>query len=155
MKKLILIPKYHHQKEKAQSPKNSLVSELALKVFVFLVVFAPTATLAYSPELDAAKSAINQIDPTRAPDAAAGDLTDLLNSLLNRIPYFLGGLGLLALLYSGFIYITAFGDAAKMETAKKNMTWVAIGIVAVSAIYIIIDIAVKITSPQLLQSNAF
>jgi hypothetical protein len=154
MKKLILTPKYHHQKEKAQSPKNSLVSELALKVFVFLAVFAPTATLAYSPELDAAKSAINQIDPTTAP-GAAGDLTNLLNSLLNRIPYFLGGLGLLALLYSGFIYITAFGNAAKMEAAKKNMTWIAIGIVAVSAIYIIIDIAVKITSPQLLQSNAF
>jgi uncharacterized membrane protein YhaH (DUF805 family) len=149
MKKLIHIPKHHYQKEKTPRSKNSLVSEFVLKILVLPAVFAPTLALAQS-ELDAAQSAISQIDPTKGSGAATGDLTGLLNSILNRIPYFLGGLALLALLYSGFIYVTAFGDAAKMEAAKKNMTWTMIGIIAVAAIYAIIEIAVQITAPRLL-----
>jgi hypothetical protein len=84
---------------------------------------------------------LKSLDPT--PSVS----TDLLaSSLLNRAPYFLGGLALLALIYSGFMYLTAFGDATKMEQAKKNISWTIIGIIAISAITVIIDIILRIVS---------
>lgn len=162
MKKFTPTPKHHYQKEKVQcsdaqdkSPKandRTLVSGFISKIWLVLV-FLPLTALAQTPE-QAANTAINQLDFTKGSGAAAGDLTDLLNSLLNRIPYFLGGLALLALLYSGFIYVTAFGDATKMETAKKNITWTVIGIIAVAAIYAIIRIVVAITAATPLTAPA-
>ena len=40
-------------------------------------------------------------------------------------------LAVIAIIYAGFLYVTAFGDDAKTETAKKVIMWVAIGIVLV------------------------
>jgi hypothetical protein len=82
---------------------------------------------------------IADLDPTRT-----ADISVLANSVLNRIPYFLGGLALLAILYSGFMYMTAYGDAAKMEQAKKNITWTVVGIIVVAALTIIINLILRI-----------
>ena len=84
---------------------------------------------------------IEQLDPT---PRVSYDV--LASSLLNRAPYYLGGLALLALIYSGFMYLTAYGDATKMEQAKKNISWTIIGIIAISATSVIIDIILKIIS---------
>ena len=86
---------------------------------------------------------LSAYDPTRA---YGGDITVLANSLLNRVPYFLGGLAFFALLYSGFMYMTAYGDTNKMEQAKKNITWIIIGIIAVSMVSVIIGVIVKVIS---------
>ncbi len=73
----------------------------------------------------------------------------LVSNMLGRIPYYLGGLALLALLYSGAIYILALGDATKMEAGKKNITWVVTGILAVFAMYAIIAIVAWLGTPEL------
>jgi len=84
-------------------------------------------------------------DPTgRSSDV--GGISTLASSLLNRAPYILGGLALLALIYSGFMYLTAYGDATKMEQAKKNISWIIIGIIAIAATNAIITIILKIIS---------
>lgn len=75
------------------------------------------------------------------PAAAVGNV---LSYLLNLAPYFLGGLAFLAILYSGAMYVLAFGDPTKMETAKKNLTWTIIGIVAVAGVYIMITLAARL-----------
>ncbi len=85
---------------------------------------------------------LKDLDPT----VAGGDLSTVANSVLNRIPYFLGGFALLALLYSGFMYLTAFGDATKMEQAKKNISWTIIGIIAVATISIVMNLILKVLS---------
>jgi hypothetical protein len=79
------------------------------------------------------------LDPTRTTDISV-----LASSILYRIPYFLGGFALLAILYSGFMYVTAYGDATKMEQAKKNITWVIVGIIVVALLSIIINLILKI-----------
>lgn len=83
---------------------------------------------------------IKDLDPTRSTD-----ITTLASSILNRIPYFLGGLAFLAILYSGFMYLTAFGDTTKMEQAKKNISWVITGIIFIAATTIIINLLLRIT----------
>lgn len=90
-------------------------------------------------------------DPTVAKN---GDFFTLVQSLIDRIPYILGGMALLGLLYSGFLYITAFGDATKMESAKKNITWIFTGIIAVAAIILIMNLAIKLTGSGQLGSGS-
>lgn len=83
---------------------------------------------------------IKDLDPTRSTN-----ITTLASSILNRIPYFLGGLALLAILYSGFMYLTAFGDATKMEQAKKNISWAITGIIFIAATTVIIELLLRVT----------
>lgn len=85
---------------------------------------------------------LKDYDPT--PDNS--NIYTLANSILNRAPYILGGLALLALIYSGFMYMTAYGDATKMEQAKKNISWTIIGIIAIAATSAIITIILQIIS---------
>lgn len=73
---------------------------------------------------------------------------NLINHFLNLIPYFLGGFALVAILYSAWIYVTSIGDEAKMESAKKNITWVVIGVVAVALFYIIVQVVVNVAQPS-------
>lgn len=74
------------------------------------------------------------------------DVSQLANSLINRVPYFLGALAFLAIIYSGVLYVLALGDPSKTEMAKKNFTWTIIGVIAISSIYMVIALIVWITS---------
>ncbi len=90
--------------------------------------------------------------PSECPDlypTPFSGVTDLANSLINRLPYFLGGLAFVAILYSGALYILALGDPAKTETAKKNFTWTIIGIITISSIYMVISLIVYLTNNKL------
>lgn len=86
-----------------------------------------------------------------AQDLSSLEITPSFNvltaSLMNRIPYFLGGFAFIAILYSGAIYVLALGDTNKMEMAKKNITWVIIGILAAASVFAVIEIIIKITNP--------
>ena len=88
---------------------------------------------------------LESYDPTKRSGFSDG-ISTLANSVLNRAPYILGGLALLALIYSGFMYMTAYGDATKMEQAKKNISWTIIGIIAIAATSAIITIILQIIS---------
>lgn len=109
------------------------------------------ATPAYAATVDTVDGLLKQHDRTVAVES--GDILTLADSVMQRIPYILGGLAMAALLYSGFLYISAFGDATKMESAKKNITWIIMGILAVAVIFIIMNIAVKITGLEILKSS--
>jgi len=98
----------------------------------------------------ASAQSLQDLNPTpwdaSTPNSTA--VNDLLNSILNRIPVFLGGLALLALIYSSLMYILALGDPAKMEAAKKNIGWAVVGILLASSVYLIIYLASWITRPD-------
>ena len=92
--------------------------------------------------------AVDTVD-TRGLDKMNPTFTDaysLADEVLKKIPYFLGGLAFLAILYSGAIYVTAFGDPGRMESAKKNLTWTVTGIVAIMAIYAIMSLIMWVAS---------
>lgn len=75
------------------------------------------------------------------------DTTSLLDSLLNRIPVYLGALAIIALLIAGVQYAFAYGDPSKQEQAKKNISWTVIGIIAASSVTILIKLAVWFVKP--------
>ena len=67
-------------------------------------------------------------------------LTTAVSLLLDRAPFFLTALAFGAFLYSGGMYVFAMGDATKMETAKKNLTWTVYGMIAMSTVMIVIKV---------------
>ena len=69
-----------------------------------------------------------------------------ISSLLDRLPFFLTALAFAAFLYSGGMYVFAMGDATKMETAKKNMTWTVYGMIAMSTVMIVIKIVAALAT---------
>jgi hypothetical protein len=85
--------------------------------------------------------------------AANGSILTLAHSLIDRIPYILGALAVFGMMYSGFLYVMALGDATKMEMAKKNITWILTGILAVAAVIIIMNIAIKVTGSGILPGS--
>ena len=91
---------------------------------------------------------LQKLDPTIAGKVAAGsgsfDIFTVINSLIERLPFFLTAFAFAAFLFSGGMYVLAMGDATKMESAKKNMGWAAIGMVAMASVYIIIKIAAAV-----------
>lgn len=88
--------------------------------------------------------------PPAAPDLGSfsrvPDLGGLATNLMDRIPVYLGALATIAIIYSGGMYVLALGDANKTETAKKNLTWTIIGIIAASTVFIVIRLILAITS---------
>lgn len=72
----------------------------------------------------------------------ARSLDELLNWALNATLVFLAPLALLAIIWSGILYLTSMGDAAKAEQAKKNLTWAVIGLILVIGFWAILNFVV-------------
>ena len=104
--------------------------------------------LFFLPSAIARAQTLTDLDPTQG--ITGGSFFKLIDEVMNRLPYFLGGLAFLALLYSGAIYISALGDPARMEAAKKNLTWTMIGVLAAASVFIVIKLILWITNPAAL-----
>lgn len=72
-------------------------------------------------------------------NAQAGkDAAQLISSILDPVLLIAGGLAVVALIYSGIMYFTAYGDEAKAKLAKRNSTWAIIGIVIIVLSYTLV-----------------
>lgn len=52
----------------------------------------------------------------------------------------IGALAVIAVIYSGFMYLTAAGNNDQAEKAKKNLTWAIVGLVLVAFAAIIVRV---------------
>jgi len=78
-------------------------------------------------------------------DPTAG-LTNAIDDLIGRLPIYLSAIGFLAFLYSGAMYVFAFGDASKQESAKKNITWAVTGMIVLALTGVIVKFAYGIST---------
>lgn len=67
------------------------------------------------------------------------DLKELVIGWTNFILSVAALLAVVALVWAGFLYVTAVGDDGRMETAKKIVIWVFIGILLILAAYAIVN----------------
>lgn len=65
-------------------------------------------------------------------------LEGIINAIGTEVVYFAGVLALIAVIYSGIMYMTAGGDSTKAEKAKQNLLWAIIGIIIAFLAFIII-----------------
>lgn len=92
------------------------------------------------PQIISQAHALGEITPiTDPPGAKFGSIEALVLGALVWIFGFAAGLAVIAVVYSGIMYITASGDSAKVEKAKNNLTWAIIGIVVTVLAIVIVQ----------------
>src|SRR5687768_9602982 len=62
----------------------------------------------------------------------------LIGSILDYALLLAGGLAIIALIYSGIMYLTAYGDEKRAGLAKRNATWAVIGIIVIVLSYTLV-----------------
>lgn len=72
------------------------------------------------------------------PGSKFDDIPSLIQGIITWLLGFAGAFAVIALVYSGIMYITAGADQTKAETAKKNLVWAITGIVVILLAYAII-----------------
>ena len=61
----------------------------------------------------------------------ANSFTELLNAIIDFIFYLALGIAPIMIIVAGFFFITAQGDPEKINTAKRIILWVLIGLIIV------------------------
>lgn len=97
----------------------------------------------------AGSDALKAVDPTygafgTSTGSSRSVFFEMMSYFIDLLPPILGALAFFAILYSAVLYLTAMGDPSKMESAKKNITWIAMGIIAIAVTLIIINIVFNI-----------
>ena len=72
--------------------------------------------------------------------------TSFLNALIIWTNFFLGFLSvvaMIALIYSGFLYVTAAGNDEQANKAKKIIIWVVVGIVVILLAYALVNTLIE------------
>lgn len=82
---------------------------------------------------------LGEITPITTPPSKFTDISSVIGGVIDWILILAGGLAIIAVVYSGIMYITAGGDAAKAEKAKNNLVWAIIGVVIITLAYAIIQ----------------
>ena len=67
------------------------------------------------------------------------DIKELIIGWTNFLLSVAALVAVVALVWAGFLYITAAGDDGRMETAKKIVIWVVVGILLILAAYAIVN----------------
>lgn len=80
----------------------------------------------------------NIIGTLEFPTSRFESLTDFGNNVIDQILIVAGGLVIISIVYSGILFITAGGDTAKAEKAKKGLIWSITGLALILAALIII-----------------
>lgn len=82
----------------------------------------------------------------------SGNLEEFLTSffarIINWILIFAGILAVAAVAYSGYMYVSSFGNAEQNEKAKKNLTWAIIGTLIIVLTYSIIQIVKQVITTK-------
>ncbi|MEK7461776.1 MAG: hypothetical protein AAB586_01765 [Patescibacteria group bacterium] len=83
------------------------------------------------------------------PFRGGSSLFDLLRTIINDILLPIGGvLAVLSFIYSGFLYVTAQGNEAKLKTAHRALLYTAIGTAVLLGSWVISQV-IKNTIDQL------
>lgn len=69
----------------------------------------------------------------------------LVKNLINAALVFSGVVALILIIYAGVMFITSRGDPEKVATARKTITWAAIGLVVIFLSFFVVSVISKIT----------
>lgn len=71
------------------------------------------------------------------------NLQELLGAIIIWFLNILGAIAVIAIIYSGIMYITAGPDTARAEAAKKNLAWAIVGIIIILAAFLIVNFVIS------------
>lgn len=73
------------------------------------------------------------------------DIKTLIIAWTNFILPIAATVAVLAVVWAGFLYVTAFGDDGRMDSAKKIIIWVVVGLLVIAAAYAIVNFIMSAT----------
>lgn len=76
----------------------------------------------------------------------SNDIREVIKKIIDFILVFLGIIATAFVIYGGFLYITSQGDDGKTESAKKIMTYAAIGIVIILISFALVNSIIQLGS---------
>lgn len=117
------------------------MSRMQKSLIVFFLIILGMGFFVFLPRLAKAASDVGTIS---FPDTKITSIEDLIVTIINWLLGFVGALAVVAVVYSGIMYITSGGDPAKAEAAKKNLAWAIMGIIVVALALIIINTIVQV-----------
>lgn len=80
--------------------------------------------------------------PPITPETAEGGIvsvSELTSSILGYVLYIIAAIAVIALIYGGYLYMTAGGDAEKTTKARNVILYSILGILVVGASYLIVE----------------
>ena len=110
------------------------ISKFLLSLTFLTIIFAPIVVLAQAdpPTIGEITLPTSKFDLT----GTEGLVTGIINWLLGLT----GVVAIVAVVYSGIMYMTAGGDTTKAEAARKNLTWAITGIVIIVLSFVIVNL---------------
>lgn len=76
----------------------------------------------------------------------------IIKNLITAALVFAGAVALILLIIGGAKYITSKGDPAKVESAKKTITWTLVGLVLIFLSFFIVGLISSITGVDQIQN---
>ena len=70
------------------------------------------------------------------------NIVDVLENIIKWVVGFIILIAILMIVWAGINYMTAAGDQNKVETAKKNLTYAAIGLLIAALAYAIVNLII-------------
>ena len=77
------------------------------------------------------------------PDKGLGSIRCFVFEITKLALSFAGIIAVIMLLWGAFLYVTSYGEEAKIETAKKTVIWSIVGLIVLALAYTIINIFLK------------
>lgn len=87
---------------------------------------------------------LGQLGTVVFPSTKVHDANDLIVVIIKWLLDILAALAVIAIIYSGIMYMTSSGDQAKSEIAKKNLIWAIIGVIIVALSFFIVELIAKV-----------
>jgi hypothetical protein len=72
-------------------------------------------------------------------EANFSSIMDMIDWIISLSLSFAGIIGVVMILYSGFLYVSSFGKEDRAETAKKTLIWSIVGTAVVASAKVIVD----------------
>lgn len=73
------------------------------------------------------------------------DIKSLIIAWTNFILPLAATVAVLAIVWAGFLYVTAFGDDGRIDSAKNIIMWVVVGLLVIAAAYAIVNFVMEAT----------
>lgn len=110
-----------------------------MKILSFFIQKALAAETTKVEDISAAKTLKDIF--LKSPGEGGG-LTGIYDFILGLLPILATILAVIAITWSVFLFLTSGGDPARIETAKKTLTWTIIGVVILLCAWAILSFVV-------------